>query len=73
MSSPNDADTVVIPPAPGDIEEVLAERAALEYGGHRSMTLVGGFGLAEIRLAALAAMAPEEHLPFPLVRRLGAQ
>lgn len=33
------------------------------------MTLAGGFDLASVRAAALDAMGPDEHLPFPLVRR----
>lgn len=71
---PPDADTVVIPPAPGDVEELLAERAAVAaYNARRSLTLAGGFDLAAVREAALSAMAPDEHLPFPLVRRVAAQ
>lgn len=68
----DDADAVqVIPPAPGDVEELVAERAAVTFAGPpgRSMTLAGGFALADVRAAALGAMAPDEHLPFPLVRR----
>jgi hypothetical protein len=55
---------VVVPPAPGDVEADIAERAY-----RRSMTLAGGFSLESVRSAALDAMGPEEHLPFPLVRR----
>lgn len=59
----DDGDVAVVPPAPGDVEVLVAERA---YGGHyRSMTLAGGFGIA-----ALRAAAEPDHEPFPLVRRV---
>lgn len=64
--APADPDVVVVPPAPGDAAEMAAD-------ARRSRTLAGGISLAEIRAAALGAMAPEEHLPFPLVRRLGSR
>lgn len=54
-------DVVVIPPAPGDVEITIAEHAM-----QRSYTIPGGF--AALRAAALAG-APDDHEPFPLVRR----
>lgn len=64
-------DVAVVPPAPGDIFATHIERAAAEFGGHRALTLVGGFGLAALREAAAAQ--EDDHLPFPLVRRREAR
>lgn len=55
--------TVIIAPAPGDVEATAAERAAHVYGGRRTMTMTGGFSLADLREL--------DHEPFPLVRRRG--
>lgn len=64
----DDGDVAVVPPAPGDVEMLVAERASRAYGGHyRSMTLAGGFGIAALRAAAAAEL---DHEPFPLVRRV---
>lgn len=70
MSAPDDNDTVVvIPPAPGDVEALAVERAALTaYDARRSYTIPGGFSLDALRAAA-AAPDDDDHEPFPLVRR----
>jgi hypothetical protein len=61
----NNEDKFEVAPAPGDVEETRAERAAARYTGKRSMTLQGGFSLASLRAGA------DDHEPFPLVRRRG--
>jgi hypothetical protein len=75
VSERDDADVVVVPPAPDEVARELAERAAEAFDGRRTMTLVGGFGLAALREAARAQREggggfDSDHLPFPLVRRL---
>lgn len=63
MIDDRDDDVAVIPPAPGDVEVLVAERASRAYGGqYRSMTLAGGFDLAALRATT------DDHEPFPLVR-----